>query len=50
MNTEGAYVVRDLVALQEIWPLPDDLPYLSTIHGDVEYTGKAAGVLRGPTV
>ncbi|XP_063635034.1 uncharacterized protein LOC134805719 [Cydia splendana] len=42
----------DLIALQETWILPDDLPYLSTIDDGFGYTGTSAvdtsvGILRG---
>lgn len=42
----------DVIALQETWLLPDDLPYLAVIHKDFEGTGTSAvdtsaGILRG---
>ncbi|CAK1582534.1 unnamed protein product [Parnassius mnemosyne] len=42
----------DIVALQETWLLPFDIPYLAKIHQDFEYTGKSAvniseGILKG---
>lgn len=42
----------DVIALQETWLLPHDIPILGSIHRDFEYTGKSAvdtsaGVLRG---
>lgn len=30
----------DVVALQETWLLPHDIPVLGTVHCDFEYTGK----------
>lgn len=42
----------DVVALQETWLLPHDIPILNSISPDFEYTGKSAvdtsaGLLRG---
>ncbi|XP_059047371.1 uncharacterized protein LOC131842822 [Achroia grisella] len=42
----------DIVALQETWLLPHDIPLLGTISDDFSYTGKSAvdtsvGILRG---
>lgn len=32
----------DVLALQETWLLPHDIPFLGTIHDSFEYTGKSA--------
>lgn len=56
--TQSADCVRrlcaraDVIALQETWLLPHDVPFLATIDGDFAYTGKSAvdisaGVLVG---
>lgn len=42
----------DIVALQETWLFPHDIPFLGSIHDDFEYTGKSAvdtstGIIRG---
>lgn len=42
----------DLVALQELWLLPEDIPFLGSIDANFEFTGKSAvdtgaGILRG---
>ncbi|CAH2093497.1 unnamed protein product [Euphydryas editha] len=42
----------DILALQETWLLPHDIPYLGQIHDDFEYIGKSAvdltaGIFRG---
>ncbi|CAH2090409.1 unnamed protein product [Euphydryas editha] len=42
----------DILALQETWLLPYDIPYLGQIHDDFEYIGKSAldltaGIFRG---
>lgn len=42
----------DIIALQEHWLMPFDIPFLGTIHPDFEYTGKSAvdtasGILQG---
>jgi exonuclease III len=44
--------VADVIALQETWLLPHDVPYLGNIQNDYAYTGKSAldtssGVLKG---
>lgn len=44
--------LSDIVALQETWLLPHDVPYLGNIDKDFAYTGKSAvdtstGILRG---
>lgn len=44
--------ICDVIAIQEHWLLPYDIPFLGTIHEDFEYTGKSAvdtsaGLLRG---
>jgi exonuclease III len=45
-------VMADVIALQETWLLPHDVPFLGGIDGDFAYTGKSAvdtstGVLKG---
>lgn len=45
-------LTADIIALQETWLLPHDLPYLSGISEDFAYTGTSAvdvelGLLRG---
>lgn len=42
----------DIICLQELWLLQEDIPFLSSIHPDFEFTGKSAvdsgaGILRG---
>lgn len=42
----------DIIALQETWLLPHDVPFLGSIDSEFEYTGKSAvdtggGILRG---
>lgn len=42
----------DIVALQETWLMPDEIPLLGEIHSDFSFTGKSAmdtsaGLVRG---
>ncbi|XP_063389871.1 uncharacterized protein LOC134675536 [Cydia fagiglandana] len=51
-NIRGLCAFADIIGIQETWLLPNDIPFLSTIHEDFAYTATSAvdtsaGILRG---